>query len=212
MAIGQGFSLYEAKVTKDEEGRSVLHVVLDGAVANLNLDLDTSVPLPVQPPAADSNNLADSRGFLATLAGAIASAAMKVTPPTADSTNLSDARGFLSTLAGAVASGSMKAVLQAGSALIGKVDINPATPYIDTISGADTAPHQLPSQAVKGPVFLRAGADNTGNVTVTDGTRVAGVVLKKGEPLPVHVTNLSQITYTFAVGASTEKLLVSTGI
>lgn len=117
----------------------------------------------------------------------------------------------LAALAGAILSGSMKAVLQAGTALIGKVDVNTYAPYIEAVPSADLAPHQLSSQVVKAPVFLRGGPDMTGSVTISDGTH-PGVVLKKGDALPVHVTNLNQITYTFSVNAGTEKLQVSTGV
>jgi hypothetical protein len=133
------------------------------------------------------------------------------------------AQTALDTLAGAIASGSIKAILQAGSAAIGKlaansgvnigtIDVATYTPWIDTVASADTAVHAYgTSQVVKTPVFIRAARTCTGTVTISDGTHT-GMILNAGDPMAAHCLNLNTLSYQFSVNAATEKFSISAGI
>lgn len=78
-------------------------------------------------------------------------------------------------------------------------------------ASADTDPHAIASQAVKGPVYLKVDSTMTGHVTISDGTH-GGVQLVAGEALLVPCSNLSQITYQFSVNAGTESFGYTAGV
>lgn len=107
----------------------------------------------------------------------------------------------------------LSGALPAGTNKIGSVDVAVYSPFLDTVASANTTLNTYgTSQVVKTPVYVRASILMLGTVTIFDGTRAGGFVLFPGDPVPLNVTNLNQISYQFSQNASTEKFSFSAGV
>jgi len=144
-------------------------------------------------PGTVETDIGETRGFLATLAAAVTLQRVAINLDATPAANLA-------TLAGAIATGSMKAILQAGTAVIGKVDINsvPALPssgfgFPTTVGIAEVT---LAANAVTIGAVLKADDDNTDSIYfrfVTGTTVSNGFRLRPGQFVPVAINNTNLI-------------------
>jgi hypothetical protein len=125
-----------------------------------------------------ASDIAESKGFLATLASAVTAARVAVDLAATPTANLA-------TLASAIATGNMKAVLQAGTNAIGKLAANVGV-NIGTVDVSTAL--QLPStlgQKTKATSLGVTIASDQSSLTVTDGGTPLMVIGNGGNPLPV---------------------------
>jgi hypothetical protein len=125
-----------------------------------------------------ASDIAESKGFLATLASAVTAARVAVDLAATPTANLA-------TLASAIATGNMKVLLQAGTAVIGKlasnVGVNIGIVDVSTVL-------QLPStlgQKTKATSLGVTIASDQPSLTVADGGTPLMVIGNGGNPLPV---------------------------
>lgn len=209
--------------------------------------------------STSESDISESRGFLATIASAVTSSRMAVDLTTAVTGYLQTLAGAvtaarvavnldatssanLATLAGAIATGNMKAILQAGTAVIGKlaanVGVNIGTVDVASLpAGTQAVPLRVdPTGTTNQPVSLpahvgqrtRAGSlsvtmasdespipvgDGGASLTVDGAVSVTSMPTLTQLPLAVGQQNkLNSLSVVFASDAPTQAVTISSGL